>query len=255
MVDSISENEQHGRLRELLDIHIIHALSVIILGLGRTGMAMLRKFIEFPIARITGVDHDSVSEREEGSVFPLGSAGKPKVQAAAEFCEYWTPDVQYVGVKMKIELATLSHLLHLIDLHDVLIWAADDWEMLQEVSQVTHSRIPMVGAAMSESGALGEVAWSAPGQTKPLSETLQADQKKTANSASSLPLDVDAVANVAVSVALGLALAGKKGFELFQDLLDPAHPLLIVHNRANNFTHSSNELVPRLVRLIPNGRR
>ena len=68
--------EQLERFRDLVDVNVLLRLHVTIAGQGRVGMAILKQLIEFPIAKIVGIDHDTCSPKEIGSVFPAGTREK-----------------------------------------------------------------------------------------------------------------------------------------------------------------------------------
>ncbi len=244
-------NARHlARLSGLLDVRALSGLRIAIVGLGRVGMAVLFHLIRLPINQIFCVDHDEVSPRELGSLFPVNESERFKVRAAQRLVQFWNPHLKFQPVLMKVAPETLPRFGKLVGQVDVLVWAADDWPMLQLVCDRFHDQIPMIGCAMAENARYAEIGWSVPDQTPPLPVTLQASAKRSEAGASSVPVFVDAAANVAVSVALGLVLKGRKGDQLFGELLDRHHPLIIVHSAHNQFSQSSNLSVPRLVRLM-----
>ncbi len=245
-----SPNESLERFKALIDVDAICKLKLLIVGLGRVGMSVTRKLIEWPIGHIRAVDFDHVSAKEEGSVFPLGMRGKPKVLAAHEVVHFWNSDIEFQGIVMQLNKESFPRFLPFVDSSDILLFLADSFDVLIEVTKNYHHRIPIVAAGISEKGSYAEISWSVPRLTRCVSCTLNASEKKSASGAANLPLDVDGVANVIVATTMGIALAGKRGFELFQSFLEPRHNLLIVHNRNNNFTTTSNNLVPRIVRLV-----
>ncbi len=243
------------RMARLIDLDTISLISILVAGLGRVGMSLVRQLAAFPVARIIGIDHDTLAGKDLGTVFPAMIRERHKALAARAVIQAWNPSIVFEPVLMKLSKATMPRFRECVRRADLLVWAADDWPVLELVSAEFHDRLPMVGVAMAESGAFAEIAWSAPGQTQPLAATLQASHKTRVDGAASLPVDVDYTANVALSVCLGIVLAGRIGYELFGNLLDPSCPLLIVHNRPNAFTRSSNALVPKLIRLVPGARR
>lgn len=245
----MTDVEAHQRLAALIDINAIRCTASVA-GLGRVGMAIAKRLMEYPIRKIIGIDHDEVSEKEKGNVFPRGCNERYKVRAAGELVQFWNEAIEYEPVLMKISKSRISRLIDIVNRTDLFFWCADGWKALQNVVSVLHPSVRCVGVSMAEGGSYGEIAWSVPGQTACIACSLNASEKITERAAASLPVDVDAVANVAVSCGLGLMLARRRGFELFRHLLEPSHPLLIVHNRANSFTTSKNQLVPQLVRLV-----
>ena len=173
-----------------------------------------------------------------------------KVDAAHRLVEYWNPEIKFEGALMRIQKDNFARLERIIEDSDILFWAADQWDILPHVCANFYHEVPMVAVEMAAQGAWGAVAWSAPRQGACVACSLAARQKQTEHGASSLPVDVNSVANVAVSVGLGIVMAGRKGGELFQDLLDPTHSLIVVSNRDNEFAKTTNSLVPRMVRLV-----
>lgn len=244
------QKPSNERLAQLVHLPTITNLCLLIIGLGRTGFASLRQLVQWPIHKIIAVDHDVVSSKELGSLFPGSNKEKYKVRAAKNFVRYWHPQIEFVPVLMQVGNDSLARFKELIKEADILLWLADAWDVLPGVVKCAYPEIPMVGASISEQGSYAEVAWSVSGQTRCISCTLNSHNKKQEGNANSFPLDIDIVANLVVRVALGIALSGKKGFELFQPVLDPSHSLIVLHNRHNDFTRSTNPLVPMVTRLI-----
>lgn len=245
--------KDYDRVRQLVDGRVLASRVEFVAGAGRAGSSYVRQRLGFPIRKIIQVDDDAVSGRDAANAFPAAAVGDLKVEALGRQVEEWNDSTAYEGLDMRVTRETLPLFLERVVEADMLIWCMDDWEMLEHVSTLLHDQIPMVGTAFAEGGAYGEVAFSIPGQTPPLAETLSAENRERADGASSLPLDVDLVINIAVRVAVGISLIGRKGFELFAPYLDPDHPLIIVQSRPNSFTESNNELVPQLTRLIRSG--
>ena len=237
------------RFESLVDVAAISTLSVILIGLGRVGMSFLRQIIQYPITQVILVDHDSVSAKELGSVFPLDCGGLPKVEAAKQFVKYWNKQIDVKILTLRIERATLDELLAFEQDANLLAWFADDLQALEHTVEATYEHLDTVSTIMSEQASYSETAWSSPG-TKCVACALNAANRTTAHGAHNLPADVDAAVNVAVNCAVGLSLVGKMGYELFQHLLEPDHNLLITQNRNNAFSRTSNELVPRLTQLV-----
>ena len=245
------KNEQLERFRDLVDVDVLLALRIAIGGQGRVGTTILKQLMELPVARIVGIDHDTVSAKEVPSLFPAGTEGQRKVVAGKQLVKYWTGDDKYEGAFMRIDHESFPRLRRILSDTDIFFWAADQWDILSDVCSMFYHEVPIVAVEMAARGAWGAIAWSAPGQGACVSCSLAARKKKTEHGASSLPLDVHSVANIAVSVALGLVLAGRKGGELFEDLLDPTRSLIVVSNRDNEFARTTNPHVPRMVRLLP----
>lgn len=243
---------------ESIDVDVFMSLDVLIWGIGRFGMTTLDQLLAYPIRKVTGVDFDRVSGRESGSLFPMGYEDEYKVRVAKERVDFWfrnaeeSERMEFEPVIMKLDEDSLPRFSELMDKHDYLFCAADDWRMLEQVCKVAHHRIPMTGAALAEGGNYVEVAWSVPGQGQTLAQTLQADKRIQALGESTLPVDVNSAANLAVRIMLGIVLAGRRGFDRFRHLLDPNHQLIVVHCGPNDFVKPTNQLVPMLTRLVSN---
>ena len=238
------------RFEGLIDVGVSTSLRVGVIGCGRVGTAIILQLIKWFVQKIVCIDHDVVSEKEKGSVFPLSLKEKYKVRAVKRIGEFWNPAIQIIPILLKISTDSIPRFLEAVSDIDLMFLCIDAWDMLEEIVEKTYSEIPTVAVAIGEEGSWGEIAWSVSGQSCCVADSLDSTNRISEGGASSLPVDVDAVANVAVRVGMGIALAARKGFELFQPLLSPDHSLLIVNNRPNNFSRSNNLLVPQLVRLI-----
>lgn len=243
-------DQRYERLASLVGVSALASRTEGVVGLGRAGIGIACERRCFPLGQLHAFDHDRVSNRDTGNVYPASDAGTHKVGALARLIREWGMPIRYKGYAKKITHRNLRRFIEIARTFDLLYWCADDWEILVKVCEVLHRHVPMVGTAFAEGGAYGEVGFSIPGQTAPLSETLNASTRVRAEGAASLPLDVHLVANIAVRVGLGIALIGKKGYEHFSPYLDPGHPLLVIQSRPNGFTRSRNNLVPQLTRLV-----
>jgi len=229
-----------------LNTEVITQLVVIVVGLGRAGMALFKELLQWPIKGIIAFDDDTVSAREVGSVFPVGTEGMAKVDAAGHLLNFMRGDeVAYVALKMPIELDTFPMLAKAVRHAHILFWAADDWSILPYVPDCV-PEIPQVGIAFGEGGAYAEVASYIPGQTVCLTSSMRPQFKESEPNARSVPTDVNFAANIAVQCGMAILLAGHKGYSQFGDLLDPKHPLLIVHGRNND----SLESPPRISKMV-----
>ena len=239
------------RFGALVDLDAIRSLRLLVAGLGRVGMAVLKRVMEWPIASITAIDHDHVSAKEEGSVFPYGARGQQKVFAAEQIVKAWNPEIAYEGVVMHLQKTNLETFAGYVDKSDVLLFLADDFSLLSDIARVCHGQLPIIATGIGEQGAYAEVAWSFPNHRMScVACALNARQRQSEAGAASLPSDTDLVAHVVVSCAIGIAVAGRKGYSLFQELLEPSHSLILIHNRKNRFTSSTSQLVAKVVRLV-----
>lgn len=245
-----SQAAHFGRLAEMIDVSALADRVEGVVGLGRAGSGIVSERRCFPIGHLHAFDGDEVSVRDIDDVYSTCDIGSHKVGALARLIRRWEIPCHYSGYPTNISRTNIDRFVGIARGFDLLSWCADDWELLTIVSEQLHSTIPMVGTAFAEGGAYGEVAFSIPGQTPPLSETLVASSRVRSEGAASLPLDVHLVANIAVRISLGIALIGKKGYGLFSPYLDPDHPLVVIQSRPNRFTRSRNELVPQLTRLV-----
>lgn len=233
---------------DLVDAAYLLTQRILIVGLGRVGMAFLRALLQWPIGGIIAVDHDTIDVHDRLQ-YP-DTKERFKVRAAEHLVAFCRPAILYQGVLMQVCEDTISRLRQLLEEVAIVLWAADDGNALQLACQVAYSSVPMVGVAVAEGGSYGEIVYSLPSQTACLACTLNVAAREPQQGAASLPVDVDAIVSVAMSVALGLMLVDRKGFDLFAHLLEPSHNLIVVHQRPNRFTTSSNELVPSLTRLL-----
>ena len=234
----------------LIDEDVFRQLHIMIVGLGRVGGEVCKRWLQYPVRKITGVDDDVINEKDVGSLFPRGIGERFKARLWQKHAEYWNPDIEFEGVLMRVCGETLARFADLLEDVDLLYWNADDSKGLTDVLRLTNQK-PTIATLVGEDGSYAEVAWSLPGQTSCIGCALDAGHRVSKAGAPSLSIDVEVVANLAVRIGMGLVLAGRTGFELFQPYIDPMHSLLIVQNRANRYTRSSNPLVPSLIRLVP----
>jgi molybdopterin/thiamine biosynthesis adenylyltransferase len=240
----------YGRLRELLDVQFMLGMTIGIIGLGRAGAFTFYHLLRYPIRRIKLVDFDMVSERDTGNLFPFSMMGKHKVVALKEFAALWNPFISVEYESMKITKEKLSQLIHWLGDCDLLFIAMDDVPLIEDLCIAFYPTKRIVGSVATQQGAFGIIGWSAPGQTSCIDCALGVSQASQGRGRPSLPSDFDVIQNYAVQLGLGLLLVGKKGYELFSNLIHPDYNLLLVYNRENGNNVSRTPEIPKGVQLL-----
>ncbi len=238
------------RLEPLLDVAFQQAITIMIVGAGRVGLAMIQQLLSLPCRRLIVIDHDVVSERDRGDVFPAAEQERMKCRAIANLVAAFDPRIIVEAVIMRIDRDSLPRFAAILEGVDLLLWGIDDWVALQLVMPIIYPHVRCVAVTLSAELGYAEVAWSLPGQTACVACALDARRKQTAHGAASLSLDAVLAANLALRVGLGLCLVGQRGAEIFSDHLDRNHSLLIGQTRNNPFTASTSPVVPALTQLV-----
>lgn len=235
----------------LIDQVFLRTLGILIIGCGRLGSEIARQLVYYGFSQMIIVDHDVIERPNRGFDYPQRTRERFKVRELRRVLRYWSPRALVEPVIMRIDHESLPRLAELVSRVHAVICCFDDFVALQEIMPITYRANINLGGVIANNGDYAEWAWSVPDQTACISCALNASERRSESGAASLPLDVSAIANVGVRLLLGLLLHGRKGGELFQNLLvSPSHSLAVVHLRDNQFTRSSQDIVPLMTRLV-----
>lgn len=220
------------------------------LGVGRVGWQVTDQAAAHGFRQFRVVDHDKVSPRNVPYGFAEAAIGKPKVDYVTQELAYRWPGLDLGRDRQRVRWQTLREIHYLIEWATFLCIFMDSFRTAHRIVEMTYAHKPMLYAGLLGNGAVGETAFSWPGQTPCLSCQVRLGEKRGARHGRAIPGDIDALANVAVRQLLGLSLIGQRGFEHFRDFVHPRFSLVYVVNRPGGFVEMPPGCGPSGVRLV-----
>jgi len=220
------------------------------IGCGRVGWKVAQNVADHGFRQLRLVDCDTISTRNTPYGFPEAAVGRLKVEYAVEELARRRPGLDLGYDRRRLQAEQLGNIVRWVEWSTIVGLFIDDFGVGQGLVQLAYRRRPMVYAGLLGEGAIGESAWSVPGQTPCLSCTVRLAEKQGAHGGSAIPSDVDALVCLTVRQILGLALVGRRGFACFADYVDPQRPVAYVVNRRGGPTEIPAVNCPGGVRLV-----
>ena len=237
-------------INNLIDVAALEQVRLLQVGLGRVGLEFLRPVIHHGIKQVCVIEHDHVSARNFASGFPEAAIGQPKAEYVRRDLKRRRKDI---GVFLRQVTLTEDHgpwFAELVEWSTHVVFFIDSFAVASRLASIAYPSRPCLYAALLETGRVGESAWSIPAQTPCLNCSARLSEKRGAQGGQTLLVDVSAVVNVAIRQFLGLCLIGRRGFELFQPLLNPRFCLAYVVNEPGGFVSMPQPDTPCGVHLV-----
>jgi len=211
---------RYGRIGILLDLAVLHASRVTILGQGSMGNPVAVQLVRHGVGveapgRIRLVDGDVVNPRNNvGTHFTESDFGENKARAAAfmlkeinssAILSFWEHHLVADDLPVVMKMASES---------DLLCHFYDDFSVFPRLAEACYDRCIQVSAMFGPRCDYAEVAFSIPGITPPLSRTLGKRKRQSIQQPQALGTETSLVANFVASLCLRLLLGNARGSEL-----------------------------------------
>lgn len=216
---------RYDRFQELIDLDKLQNSEVIVVGCGTMGRAVVCDLAEHGVGseehgRMYLFDGDVVEERNFG--FTAEDIGKPKVEVTAEYIrKLGSKEEPSFNVTYSIEMITHENIEKIVELcqfADLLVIAADDFEVMLELSDKAYDLCPVVMAFFGPRCDFGELIFSYPKQTPSIRKVFGKRNRTRIERPQALPIDCKLVTSFVSRVCLSILLQGCKGQELFESL-------------------------------------
>jgi sulfur-carrier protein adenylyltransferase/sulfurtransferase len=122
--------------------------SVLVIGAGGLGCAVLQYLCAAGIGRLTIVDHDRVelTNLHRQPLYRTGDSGRFKVEAAAAALAELNPDILIEGISARL---TPANAITLVAAHDVIVDAADSFAVTYALSdECLSANKPLISASV-----------------------------------------------------------------------------------------------------------
>jgi tRNA A37 threonylcarbamoyladenosine dehydratase len=169
---------RYGRIAGLFDLPVVHRRRVALVGQGSllqpVGSQLLRHGVGTAVpGRIRLIDGDRVEARNLiGTEYRMAHLGLPKVEAAAAILAEINPDVNVTLWHKHLQLEDIPALVDIAHQTDLLVHGFDSFELMNRVADACDSICPQVAAFFGPRCDYAEIAFSVPGITQRLTQTL-----------------------------------------------------------------------------------
>lgn len=228
---------RYGRIEGVIDIESWARKRVTLIGLGSMGQPISSQLARHGVAtrppgRIRLIDGDIVSLRNLiGTEYRLHHLNRPKAIAASEIIAEINHDVSVSYWHRSIKDDDVPHVVKMATMSDLLGLFADSFDLMMEISDRCYDICPQVMALFGPDADYAEVAFSIPGATCRISETIGKRKRKTISKPTALGCDTAHISNFVASVCMRILLG-----EAQNTLLVPCYKnasLLIVGLRSS----------------------
>ncbi|MBM4030169.1 MAG: hypothetical protein FJ291_00095 [Planctomycetes bacterium] len=238
-------------LRGLIDVaHIERTVRLLVVGCGRVGLSFIHIAIARGVRWLRVIEPDWTESRNYASGFPEAAVGSRKIDFLREHLLRYSSRISFEGASARLTASSVEPFLSWLSRSTHVALFLDSFEVASALARMAYRHCPCLYAAVFENGSTGEAAWSLGGQTPCLESTVRLSEKRGARGGQTALVDVLSTVNVSVRQFLGLALAGRRGFELFAPYVRPRFPLAVVVNRPGGFVEMGSPDVPSGVRLV-----
>lgn len=213
-------NSRYGRLTGLVDAKTLASKRVTIIGLGAMGHHIANQFIRHGVASATDgiirlIDGDIVSERNLiGTEYLEKHISMPKAEAAAMIIREINSDANVLFWNHMITEKDMLAITQLASQSDLLCLFADSFDLMIEISKKCANICPILIAVFGENCNFAEVAFSLPGITSTLEQTMGKRKRTAISKPTALGCDTIYVASFVSAVCLRLLLGDAFGKDL-----------------------------------------
>jgi tRNA A37 threonylcarbamoyladenosine dehydratase len=213
-------NSRYGRLAGLADVQALAPKRATFIGLGSMGQPISSQIARHGVATASDgilrlIDGDIVSERNLiGTEYRLEHISQPKAEAAARIIReinadsnvsFWNHMVTEKNIPVITQIARQSDLLCLF---------ADSFDLMLEISKICYDICPQVIAVFGPNADYAEIAFSLPGVTPSLEQTMGKRKRKAISNPTALGCDTIFIASFVSAVCLRLLLGEAQGKDL-----------------------------------------
>jgi molybdopterin/thiamine biosynthesis adenylyltransferase/rhodanese-related sulfurtransferase len=142
---------------------LLRDASVLVIGAGGLGSAVLQYLTAAGVGHLTIVDHDHVEESNlhRQPIYGMGDVGSPKAQAAREHLMDANPEVRIEALCARL---TPANVTHLVAADDLVVDAADSFAVTYVVSDECHraNKVLVSASVLGLAGYVGAFCGGAP---------------------------------------------------------------------------------------------
>jgi tRNA A37 threonylcarbamoyladenosine dehydratase len=213
-------NSRYGRLAGLVDVQALASKRATIIGLGSMGQPIVNQLARHGVASASNgmlrlIDGDTVSERNLiGTEYYPEHILMPKAEAAARLIHeintnsnvsFWNHMITEKDIPVITQLASQSDLLCLF---------ADSFDLMIEISKICYNICPQIIAVFGPNADYAEIAFSLPGVTPSLEQTMGKRKRKAISKPTALGCDTIFIASFVSAICIRLLLGEAQGKEL-----------------------------------------
>lgn len=231
-MSTIDPDSRYARIAELVDVDLLRRQRVTILGCGSMGGPIAAQLVRHGVGTVMPgclrlVDGDEVEPRNLiGTEYCERHLGMPKAEALATILREINGRVNVSYWKQMLDVTHTERVLDMARQSDLLVLSADVFDLMLEISRRCKDICPIIMALFARRVDFAEVAFSLPGMTLPLNQTLNRPNRKSISQPSALGCDTTYVTSFVAALCLRLLLGETKGADLFP--CDANVPLYLV---------------------------
>jgi hypothetical protein len=217
---AIDPQSRYGRVAGIVDLDALARRRLAFIGLGSMGQPVSSQMGRHGVAtsppgRLSLIDGDFVSDRNLiGTEYRCTHLGLSKAEAAMSIVRESNPDVNVSYWHRTLGRQDMDEVVNLARQSDLLGLFADSFELMIEISDRCAAVCPQVMALFGPNADYAEVAFSIPGQTVPISQSIGRRHRQTIASPRALGSDTTYVASFVATLCLSLLLHDAQGAEL-----------------------------------------
>jgi len=224
-----SYEPRYARIRELVDVDLLHKKGIAFLGCGTVGFNVAIQMATHGVG-VNNVfyllDKDKVSERNLVGSYPFVKyVGLPKVTALANTIRAIDSRISVQCLEEHITPENQENIFRLITRANLVCLFADNYPLMLSISERYYRAVPMVIARIGNMAELAEVCFSIPSETVKICDVFNGAKTNTTEKPKALGFDTSFVTNFMSALCLQI-LEGKSNPNLPK--CDPDYSLYLI---------------------------
>jgi tRNA A37 threonylcarbamoyladenosine dehydratase len=213
-------NSCYGRIAGIVDVQALASKRVTIIGLGSMGQPIACQLVRHGVAtesdgKLWLIDGDIVSERNLiGTEYRLEHISMPKAEAAARIIHEINTDANVSFRNHMVTEKDIPIIIQLARQSDLLCLFADSFDLMIDISKTCSDICPAVIAVFGPNADFAEIAFSLPGVTPSLEQTMGKRKRKAISKPTALGCDTIFIASFVAAICLRLLLGEAQGKDL-----------------------------------------
>jgi molybdopterin/thiamine biosynthesis adenylyltransferase len=213
-------NSRYGRIAGLVDVHALASKRVTFIGLGSMGQPISTQMARHGVATspdgmLCLIDGDIVSERNLiGTEYRPQHLSMHKAEAAVRIVKEVNPDSNVSFWNRMITEKDIPAITQLAQQSDLLCLFADSFDLMLQISETCSNICPHIIAAFGQNADYAEIAFSLPGVTPTLKQTMGQRKRKAISNPTALGCDTIFITSFVAAVCIRLLLGEAQGKDL-----------------------------------------
>jgi hypothetical protein len=235
-------------INQLVGFPLVQNISIMAVGLGRVGSAVLDQLVRAGFELFSVWDADSLEIQQLVTGCFMGKPGEPKVKCVQRHLSMLNPNIKFRGFVQAITAQNTHQFIQEVTRHHLLLALFDDFDLLNPFLRAVYPICPVVGGRLFRNAFSADAYYSYPGSTS-CGACCIGEGNQQIRRGQGLAVDIFTLAQVITRIVLAIVHSNTPYFPNYQSYLRPNHNYFLIANRPDE-TLSPDTFIPAQVRLV-----